>query len=156
MRWLALAAALLVPGASAVAQDALSAQESLVAYCHGAWSAQALTIEQLIADACMPAKPAAQCQKVKAELGARQTKISRGLDALNDALLKRGLISEQGWVGPRGAAAGANARAASRQGASELLACLRVNLPTMPKAQAPTSDDSCARIWRRCGPDLTG
>lgn len=109
MKWLALSAALLVPDASAVAQEPLSAQESLIAYCHGAWSAQSLTIDQLIGDACAPSKPAAHCQKVKAELGARQTKISRSLDALNDALLKRGLISEQGWVGPA-QSAGANQR----------------------------------------------
>jgi len=48
MRCLPLAAMLLASAASASAQGALSSDEALVAYCHGAWSAQSLAIEQLI------------------------------------------------------------------------------------------------------------
>jgi hypothetical protein len=156
MRRLLLAAALSALAAPALAQNALSPDEGLVAYCHGAWSAQSLAIEQLIEGACGPAGTVAECEKMKRELAARRNRVQRNYEKLNDALYQRGLIGEDGWVGRRGAEAGSLARAASRQGASEVLACLRLNLPTMPKPQAPTSDDSCERIWRRCGPDLTG
>jgi hypothetical protein len=156
MRHLLLAAALLVLATPASAQDALSPDEALVAYCHGAWSAQSLAIEQLIEGACSPANPVAHCEQVKREVAVRRSRVQRGYEELNDALFRLGLIGEDGWVGRRGAKAGSLARAASRQGASEVLACLRLNLPTMPKPQAPTADDSCERIWRRCGPDLTG
>jgi hypothetical protein len=156
MRCLPFAAMLLASAASASAQGVLSSDEALVAYCHGAWSAQSLAIEQLIEGACGPAGTAGECDKVKKELAVRRARVQRNYEKLNDALYQRGLIGEGGWVGQRGAEAGSLARAASRQGASEVLACLRLNLPTMPKSQAPTSDDSCERIWRRCGPDLTG
>jgi len=156
MRRLLFAAALLASAAPSAAQDALSPDEALVAYCHGAWSAQSLAIEQLIEGACGPAGTAAECERVKRELAVRRTRVQRGYEQLNDALYRRGLIGEGGWVGRRGAQAGSLARAASRRGASEVMACLRLNLPTMPKPQEPTSDDSCERIWRRCGPDLTG
>ena len=46
MRRLLFAAALLASAAPSAAQDALSPDEALVAYCHGAWSAQSLAIEQ--------------------------------------------------------------------------------------------------------------
>lgn len=144
------------PIASAAAQDALSAGEMLIAYCHGAASSQLLAVDILIEDACKPTGTPARCQEIKTELGDRQAKVRRSLQELNDALFERGLVGEGEWIGWRGKTAGQHARAQSRQGAGEVLACLGISLPSMPKPQVPKREDSCDRIWRKCAPPLTG
>jgi hypothetical protein len=137
---LMLVAALLALPMAAAAQDELSAEESLLAYCHGMWSSTAVTDEQVIKAACASSETTPRCQNTKALILKMRPGIDGTVAALKAELRKHGLIDDRGWVGPRGAAADA----LSRQGHAQALACFAKT------TSFPMPTDPCSRAWWRC------
>lgn len=147
MWWFALLVVLMA-APSARAQDDLTEQEVLGAYCHGVASAQVVSYELIATRPCGSAEHQSECTKLKAEAEALLTSSRIELQKANDFLASRGLIGNSQSIGARGPRASDIVRNASRLGAGEMLSCANLSSPALPKPSGTTPQENCERIQR--------
>lgn len=147
MWWIALLVVLMA-APLARAQDDLTEQEVLGAYCHGVASAQVVGYELIATRPCGSAEDQSQCTKLKAEAEAWLSRSRIELQKANDFLASRGLIGNSQWAGTRGPRASDTARNASRLGAGEMLACANLSSPALPKPSGTTQQENCERVQK--------